>query len=81
MLSFKIPPISPYVTLEEYSRVTGLLIGTIRQYISEGRIITKRKDKPRDKPLINMVAMHEIAAREALEFLEPKSSKAIGKAA
>ncbi|WP_343289919.1 hypothetical protein AAIA71_26575 [Vibrio harveyi] len=81
MLSFKIPPISPYVTLEEYSRVTGLPIGTIRQYISEGRVIIKPKDKPRDKPLINMVAMHEIAAREAMEALEPKSSKAIGKAA
>ena len=69
MLTYKIPPLSPYVTYEEYSRITGLPMGTIRQYVTEGRVIIKPKDKPRDKPLINMVAMHEIAAREAVAAL------------
>lgn len=69
MLTYSVPPRSPYVTMEEYSRLTGLALGTIKQYIGEGRIITKKKDKPRDKPLVNMVAMHEIAAREAMQVL------------
>ncbi|KIP65428.1 hypothetical protein SN11_25155 [Vibrio harveyi] len=69
MLTYKIPPLSPYVTYEEYSRITGLPMGTIRQFVAEGRVIIKPKDKPRDKPLINMVAMHEMAAREAITAL------------
>ncbi|CAB1250266.1 hypothetical protein QTU67_002198 [Vibrio cholerae] len=69
MLTYSVPPRSPYVTMEEYSRLSGLAIGTIKQYINEGRIIIKPKDKRRDKPLVNMVAMHEIAAREAMQVL------------
>lgn len=69
MLTYSVPPKSPYVTCEEYSRISGIAMGTIRQYITEGRIIIKPKAKRRDKPLVNMVAMHEIAAREALELL------------
>lgn len=69
MLTYKIPPLSPYVTYEEYSRISGLAMGTIKQYVEQGRIITKPKDKRRDKPLINMVAMHEMAAREAIAAL------------
>ena len=69
MLTYKIPPLSPYVTYEEYSRLTGLPMGTIKQYVTEGRVIIKPKDKRRDKPLINMVAMHEMAAREAIAAL------------
>ncbi len=69
MLTYSVPPTAPYVTTEEYARITGLALGTIRQYIAEGRIIIKPKDKRRDKPLVNMVAMHEIAAREAMAIL------------
>ncbi|ELJ8739303.1 hypothetical protein RUK91_003412, partial [Vibrio cholerae] len=54
MLTYSVPPRSPYVTMEEYSRLSGLAIGTIKQYINEGRIIIKPKDKRRDKPLVNM---------------------------
>lgn len=69
MLTYSVPPQSPYVTCEEFSRMTGLAMGTIRQYITEGKIIIKPKEKRREKPLINMVAMHEIAAREAIALL------------
>ncbi len=69
MLSYAVPPRSPYVTYEEYSRLTGLPDGTIKQYVREGRIIIKPKNKRTEKPLINMVAMHEIAAREAMSVL------------
>ncbi|EMC4024019.1 hypothetical protein VDT04_000227 [Vibrio cholerae] len=69
MLTYEVAPESPYVTCEKYSVISGLPMGTIRQYIAEGRIIIKPKDKVKEKPLINMVAMHEIAAREAMQVL------------
>ncbi|EMQ31228.1 putative regulator [Vibrio cholerae O1 str. EM-1546] len=57
------------MTCEKYSVISGLPMGTIRQYIAEGRIIIKPKTKTKEKPLVNMVAMHEIAAREAMQVL------------
>ncbi|XAG86217.1 MerR family transcriptional regulator [bacterium 19MO03SA05] len=69
MLTYSVPPLSPYVTCEEYSRITGLNESTIRDYVSKGKIIIKPKNKRREKMLINMVAMHEIAAREAVAVL------------
>ncbi len=63
------PPASPYVTVEHYSQISGLAEGTIKQFIDEGRIFIKPKTKPREKTLINMIAMNEMAAREALEIL------------
>ncbi|OEE30893.1 hypothetical protein A1QO_15595 [Vibrio genomosp. F10 str. ZF-129] len=59
----------PYVTVEHYCALSGLADGTVRQYISQGRILIKPKTLPREKTLINMVAMHELAAREAMEQL------------
>lgn len=49
MLTYKIPPLSPYVTYEEYSRITGLPIGTIKMYVEQGRVIIKPKKRRRDK--------------------------------
>ncbi|AVH33421.1 regulator [Vibrio fluvialis] len=49
--------------------LSGLAEGTVKQFITDGRIIIKPKTKPREKTLINMVAMTEIAAREAMELL------------
>ncbi len=69
MLTYKIPPLSPYVTYEVYSRISGLPMGTIKQYVGQGRVIIKPKNNPREKPLVNMVAMHEMAAREAFSIL------------
>ncbi|WP_172564699.1 hypothetical protein [Vibrio navarrensis] len=69
MMTYEVAPESPYVTCEKYSIISGLPMGTIRQYIAEGRIIIKPKIKPKEKPLVNMVAMHEIAAREAMQVL------------
>lgn len=69
MMTYSVPPESAYVTCEKYAMISGLPMGTIRQYIEEGRIIIKPKKKTREKPLINMVAMHEMAAREALQVL------------
>lgn len=60
---------APFVTYEKYSSMTGLPMGTIKDYVSKGKIIVKEKENHKDKPFINMVAMHVIAAREAKEIL------------
>lgn len=70
MLSYQIVLNSPFMTFEEYSRFTGMPKRTICDWASQGRIILKKKDKPKETPLVNVVAMTELAAREALEKLK-----------
>ncbi|GEA51400.1 hypothetical protein VIN01S_22040 [Vibrio inusitatus NBRC 102082] len=69
MLSHLITTSVPFVTFEEYSRLTGIPVNTVKDYARRGLIIIKTKDRPGEKPLVNMVAMRELAAREALEKL------------
>ncbi len=69
MLSYSPVQPVPYVTYEEYSRLTGIPMGTIKDYVSKGKILTKKKQLPKEKPLVNMVAMNEMATREALDLL------------
>ncbi len=60
---------APFVTYEEYSRVSGLPVGTIKDYVAQGKILVKKKDRTKGRAFVNMVAMHELAAREAKELL------------
>ncbi|HHC6499842.1 TPA: hypothetical protein ACN36G_002269 [Vibrio parahaemolyticus] len=69
MLSYNPVLPVPFVTFEEYSRITGLKLETIRDYVRKGRIIIQEKKAPKEKPLVNLIAMNEIAAREALAKL------------
>ncbi|GEA62270.1 hypothetical protein [Vibrio comitans] len=69
MLSHQIDTSVPFVTFEVYSLQTGMPLNTVKDYARRGKIIIKTKDRPGEKPLVNMVAMREIAAREALEKL------------
>ncbi|ENP8308548.1 hypothetical protein ACEH97_001894 [Vibrio alginolyticus] len=69
MLSYNPVLPVPFVTFEEYSRITGLKLETIRDYVRKGRIIIQEKRAPKEKPLVNLIAMNEIAAREALARL------------
>ncbi len=69
MLSHQIDTSVPFVTFEVYSLHTGMPLNTVKDYARRGKIIIKTKDRPGEKPLVNMVAMREIAAREALEKL------------
>ncbi|ANB97621.1 hypothetical protein WOC12_00340 [Vibrio parahaemolyticus] len=69
MLSYNPVLPVPFVTFEEYSRITGLKLETIRDYVRKGRIIIQEKRAPKEKPLVNLIAMNEIAAREALAKL------------
>lgn len=65
MQHFNVAIESPFVTVDRYCAITGMAKGTVVDYIRKGKIIIKQKDANREKPLINMHAMHMIAMREA----------------
>lgn len=49
----------PSVSIEKYSELTGLSIDTINDMLADGRLIGHRlrKDKKREKVMINIAAM------------------------
>lgn len=50
---------TPHVTIERYSELTGLSIDTINDMLADGRLIRHRlrKDKKREKVMINIAVM------------------------
>ncbi|CTP96828.1 FIG00641808: hypothetical protein [Escherichia coli] len=50
---------TPHVNIERYSELTGLSIDTINDMLADGRLIRHRlrKDKKREKVMINIAAM------------------------
>ena len=50
---------TPHVTIERYSELTGLSIDTINDMLADVRLIRHRlrKDKKREKVMINIAAM------------------------
>lgn len=50
---------TPHVTIERYSELTGLSIDTINDMLADGRLIRHRlrRDKKREKVMINIAAM------------------------
>ncbi|EFH7406222.1 regulator [Escherichia coli] len=50
---------TPHMTIERYSELTGLSIDTINDMLADGRLIRHRlrKDKKREKVMINIAAM------------------------
>ena len=51
--------IIPHVTIERHSELTGLSIDTINDMLADGRLLRHRlrKDKKREKVMINIAAM------------------------
>ncbi|EHM4557074.1 regulator [Escherichia coli] len=51
--------ITPHVTIERYSELTGVSIDTINDMLADGRLLRHRlrKDKKREKVMINIAAM------------------------
>lgn len=49
----------PSISIEKYSELTGLSIDTINDMLADGRLIRHRlrKDKKREKVMINVAAM------------------------
>jgi hypothetical protein len=48
---------APYLSLKEYSRVTGIPFDTCRGMVRDGRIIIRPKEFSGGKIEVNMVAM------------------------
>ena len=67
MLSFQLVIPAPFMTFDEYARFSGMTPRTIADWASKGKLIIKKKEVPRETPLVNVVAMTELATREALE--------------
>lgn len=59
---------TPHVTIERYSELTGLSIDTINDMLADGRLIRHRlrKDKKREKVMINIAAMTVDALSNAI---------------
>lgn len=55
---------SPYVSVEEFARIAGMPTETVRTMIKDGRLPIRPKNKNRQKPLINLVAL----MREAYDY-------------
>jgi len=57
--SISITLITPHVTIEIYSELAGLSIDTINDMLADGRLLRHRlrKDKKREKVMINIAAM------------------------
>ncbi|EQB4445700.1 MAG: DNA-binding protein [Pluralibacter gergoviae] len=56
-LTININVASPYLSLKEYAKITGIPFETCRTMVKDGRIIIRPKVKRCDKPEVNMVAM------------------------
>ncbi|EPA7874540.1 DNA-binding protein [Citrobacter freundii] len=48
---------APYISLKEYSRITGIPFETCRLMVRDGRIIIRPKELTGGKVEVNMVAM------------------------
>lgn len=56
---------TPVMRLEKFAEQTGMPIRTIQLKIQQGKIQIINKDKPKERPLINMVAYTLQCAKEA----------------
>lgn len=56
---------TPYITIKEFSKRTGMHIDTIRKKIRAGLIPTMKRKSTQQKALINMVALTKQALAEA----------------
>ncbi|HGZ7313727.1 hypothetical protein [Vibrio parahaemolyticus] len=69
MLSYQVVLNTPFMTYDQYSQFSGMPKRTIMDWVADNRLPIKSETKPKETPLINMVALLEIATREAMEHL------------
>ncbi|PSW00652.1 hypothetical protein [Photobacterium lipolyticum] len=52
-------PLSPFVTVEKFSEITGIKKAQVEKMLHERKLPIRPKTpgRPREKPLINMVAL------------------------
>jgi hypothetical protein len=65
---------TPYVTVAEYARRTGLAESTVRAFIRQGRILILEK-AGKEAVLVNMVAMTKFSAEQASRVEAPLSKE------
>ncbi|EJN6829093.1 TPA: hypothetical protein ACGVAU_000632 [Vibrio vulnificus] len=65
MLTYQVVLNTPYMTYEQFSQFSGMPKRTISDWVADSKLPIKNKDKPKETPLINMVALFQQAAREA----------------
>lgn len=69
MLSFSLSPPVPYMRIKEYSHFSGIPISTLRKDMENNKLIIRPKAAKNEKTMVNVIAMMEVASREALEKL------------
>ena len=69
MLSYALQLPVPYMRIEEYSRFSGVPMSTLRKDMENNKLIIRPKAAKNEIPMVNVIAMMEIASREALEKL------------
>ncbi len=69
MLSYQVVLNTPFMTYDQYSQFSGMTKRTIMDWVADGRLPIKTKAKGKETPLINMIALVEMATREAMEKL------------
>lgn len=57
------------MTYEQYSQFSGMPKRTIMDWVADGRLPIKTKERPKETPLINVVALVEMATRETVQKL------------
>ncbi|ACR69414.1 DNA-binding protein [Edwardsiella ictaluri] len=48
---------APYVSINEYARLSGIPVATCRGMVADGRIIIRPKSSAQEKIEVNMIAM------------------------
>ncbi|MGV8004471.1 DNA-binding protein [Photorhabdus temperata subsp. temperata] len=55
----------PYVSIDEYSRLSGIPVDTCRGMVNDGRIIIRPKQQPKEKIEVNLIAMLKDAIKNS----------------
>ncbi|MEY1236096.1 DNA-binding protein [Providencia manganoxydans] len=64
-ITYEFSVASPYVSVDEYSRISGIPIHTVRGMVNDGRIIIRPKKGKKEKIQVNMIAMLKDAIRNS----------------
>ncbi|AOR59279.1 DNA-binding protein [Pectobacterium parmentieri] len=56
---------TPYVTLSEFSRISGLPIKTCYQWVHQGKLPIRAKNAKNERTMINLLALTKEAEWEA----------------
>ncbi|EPL3702346.1 DNA-binding protein [Morganella morganii] len=64
-ITYEFSVVSPYVSLKEYSRLSGIPLSTCRAMVKRGEIIIRPKIREKDTVQVNLIAMLKDALRNS----------------